>query len=328
MTATHILIGIVAGIVSAVLLATIASGAPFAMLLVCLSPLPLIIVGLGWSWRAAIAGSAVASVALAVLTAPAIGVVYFMGVGAPAAWLTYVALLGRPATESTDPTVQRSGGMEWYPIGRIVAWLALIAAFLATAFVVQFGFSIEDYLAATKPSTEASLRALDRLGFRSPPAGPQFDGLVRFMSMMVPVVMAALSFLVLVLNMWIGGRVVVRSGRSPRPWPDVSLLELPRFFVWVFLAALALSFVGPGLLGVIAGFVAVACTLAYALQGLAVLHNVTRGMAARFLILTANYVVLLIFSGAIVVLAVLGLAEPIFKLRERARAKRPPSGTI
>jgi hypothetical protein len=320
----RILIGIGAGFVSALLLATIASGNALAMVLVCLSPLPLVIVGLGWSWVAAIAGSLVASIALAMVTAPAIGLVYFLGVGAPAAWLSYAALLGRPASESTDPEIQRAGGTEWYPIGRIVAWLAILAALLATVFVLQFGLSVDDFLAATKPSTEASLRALDRLGFRAPPAGPQFDQLVRFMSLMVPVVIAATAFLVLVFNIWLGGKIVARSGRSPRPWPDVATFELPRFFVWAYLAALVLTFVGPGLISVIAGFFAISFTLAYALQGLAVLHFVTRGLAARFLILTANYIVLFVFSGAIVILAVLGLVEPMFKLRARAAARRKP----
>jgi uncharacterized protein YybS (DUF2232 family) len=268
----------------------------------------------------------IASAALAFVTTPVIGLVYLLGVGAPAAWLSYVALLGRPATESPDPLVQRAGGMEWYPVGRIVASLAIVAALLATAFVLQFGFSLDAFLAATKANTEASLRALSRLGFRTPPPGEPFDQLVRFMSLMVPVVTAATSFLVLVLNIWLGGRIVVRSGRSPRPWPDVAAFELPRPIVWAYLATLALALAGPGLLGVIAGFFAVTLTLAYALQGLAVLHYVSRGSPARFLILAANYVVLLVFSGAIVILAVLGLAEPMLKLRERARNRRGPQG--
>jgi hypothetical protein len=324
MNAGRILIGMGAGLVSAVLLATIVTGNTLAFILVCLSPLPLVIVGLGWSWLAAISGSLIASLALGAVTNPAVGLVYFLGVGGPAAWLSYMALLGRPALESSDPAVQSAGGTEWYPIGRIVGWLAIVAALLGTAFLLNLGFSLEAYLSATRASTEGSLRLLERLGmFRPPGPGPERDLLLRFFSLMVPVALSAMAFLVMVFNIWLGGRIVVRSGRSPRPWPDVATLELPRNLLFVYLAALALSFAGPDLIGVIAGLFATTLTFAYAMQGLAVLHFVTRGLAARFLILIALYLALIVVTGPVLVpLAVLGLIEPLIKLRARAAARR------
>jgi hypothetical protein len=324
MNAGRILIGIGAGLVSAILLATIVSGSALSAVLVCLSPLPLVIAGLGWSWQSAISGSLVASLALGALTNPAVGVVYFLGVGAPASWLSYTALLGRPAAESDDPSVQASGGIEWYPVGRIVGWLAILAALLGTVFLFQFGLSLEAYLGATRVSTEASLTMLGRLGvFNAPPPGPERDLVVRFFSLMVPVVIAAMSFIVLVANIWLGGRIVDRSGRSPRPWPDVAAFELPRNLLFVYLAALVLSFLGPDLLRIIAGLFATSLTLAYALQGLAVVHFITRGLAARFLALAAVYLALFVVSGPMLIpLAALGLLEPLVKLRARAARRR------
>jgi hypothetical protein len=324
MRASHILIGVLAGLVSVVLLATIVTGASLAFVLVLLSPLPLVIVGLGWSWRAAIAGALVASLGLALLTVPSLGLVYLLGVGGPAAGLAYVALLGRPAEESGSTPPGQPGGMEWYPIGRIVAWIALVAAALGAVFVLQFGWTIADYLAATRASTEASLRVVERLGqVRAPMAGAERDQLVRFIALVVPAVVAGTAFLAFVLNLWLGGRIVVRSGRSPRPWPDVANeLVLPQRLLVTFAVALGASFILTEVPGMIAGLLAATLTLAYAVQGLAVLHAVTRGAPVRFLMLGGVYAALIVASGpALIPLALLGLLDPFLALRARAAAR-------
>src|ERR1035438_5291786 len=44
-----------------------------------------------------------------------------LGVGLPAWWLGYLALLARPAS-AIDPK------LEWYPVGKLVLWAALLSA--------------------------------------------------------------------------------------------------------------------------------------------------------------------------------------------------------
>jgi len=334
MKAGHILVGLGAGLISALLLATLVSRSSFAILLVLLSPLPLFIAGFGWSWISALVGSLVAAAVLAFVTNFNFGFSYLLSVGGPAVWISYVALLGRPASESADPEVQRQGGTEWYPVGSIIAWLAIAAGLQGALFVLlSGGFSLEGYMAANRPSIATAVDTMDRLVRRPAATDPaQREALVNVMAMILPVATAAMTLLILVVNTWIGGRVAARSGQSARPWPDIAAFELPRTFLYATIALLAASFVASGVLAMIVNAFLVAFVIAYMLQGLAVIHYATRGIAGRFAIVTFAYALLFLFQGVTAVLyALVGLAEPMVRLRERARRRLqntppPPPG--
>ena len=113
-----VLVGLGAGAAAALLFASVASGSMAAIFLFYLAPLPILIAALGWShW----AGLIAAASATAVIGSPvrlffiAVPVIAF-----GAWWLGYLALLARPATNG--------GGteLEWYPVGRLVLWAAMI----------------------------------------------------------------------------------------------------------------------------------------------------------------------------------------------------------
>jgi hypothetical protein len=80
----------------------------------------------------------------------------------------------------------------------------------------------------------------------------------------------------------------------------------------------------PGLAGLLATGLAGALLFAYVLQGLAVLHAFTRGMAFRGLLLTAIYIGILLLAWVAIAIAILGLSEPILRLRDRAAARGQP----
>jgi hypothetical protein len=63
------------------------------------------------------------------------------------------------------------------------------------------------------------------------------------------------------------------------------------------------------------------------LQGLAVLHAYSRGMPFRRLLLAAVYLGILLLGWVAVVMAILGLSEPMLRLRERAAARGQPPHT-
>ncbi|MFD2031197.1 hypothetical protein ACFSKM_14610 [Ancylobacter dichloromethanicus] len=60
------LIALGAGAASALLVATVATGSPLALPLFYLAPLPVLIVGLGWTHRAALIAASAAAVAIGV----------------------------------------------------------------------------------------------------------------------------------------------------------------------------------------------------------------------------------------------------------------------
>jgi len=74
-----------------------------------------------------------------------------------------------------------------------------------------------------------------------------------------------------------------------------------------------------------------ALLFAYVLQGLAVIHVYSQGVPARGLLLATVYLGILLLGWVAVIVAILGLAEPLLGLRQRAtRGAQPPNnnGTI
>jgi hypothetical protein len=83
----------------------------------------------------------------------------------------------------------------------------------------------------------------------------------------------------------------------------------------------------PGVIGEIARVFAGSLGCAVALVGLAVLHALTLGNAARGFVLFGTYAILLIFGFPILLFALLGIAESAFHLRARRFGGSPPPST-
>ena len=91
------LIGIGAGAATALLFASVTSGALLSIPLFYLAPLPILIAGLGWSHWAALIAAIAAALALGIAFGPVFFVSFIAVVGLPAWWLGYLAMLARPA---------------------------------------------------------------------------------------------------------------------------------------------------------------------------------------------------------------------------------------
>jgi hypothetical protein len=67
------------------------------------------------------------------------------------------------------------------------------------------------------------------------------------------------------------------------------------------------------------------------LQGLAVIHVYSRGVSLRPLLLAAVYISILLLGWVAIIVAIVGLAEPLFNLRHRpGPGPQPPrnNGTM
>src|SRR5262245_5909865 len=138
------LIGIAAGLVSALVHYSADHGGPaLRLLLLFVIPLPLLLTGLGWGWLAAAAGGLAGALAAAVLDTPLDGLVYLLAFGIPAALISYLAYLSRPVGPAEDER-------EWYPVGRLVAAMSLYAGALPVLALPFIGGSF-DFL---KPEAE------------------------------------------------------------------------------------------------------------------------------------------------------------------------------
>jgi Predicted membrane protein (DUF2232) len=310
--ATPLLIGAGAGLVAAALFASVAAGTALAGILFCLAPLPICLAGLGWGWRAAavaaLSGTIVASVLGVNLAA------FFAVTFAPIAVLCYLALLSRPAPQEAAAAT----ALEWYPIGRLVGWAAVIAGALVSALIV-IGYDPEAYRDSIKQMLEnPAFKDLD-------PEGNLFTEenvtkLTDVFARALPVFLSSAWFNIALFNLWLAGVVIDASGRALRPWPQLDALELPNAFFLAFTASLVGSFV-PGLPGLLASAFAGALLFAYVLQGLAVLHAFSRGVPFRTLLLASVYLAILFLGWPAIAVAILGLSEPLLHLRERAAAR-------
>jgi len=323
---TPLIIGAGSGLVSAALFATAATATALAGVLFYLAPLPLCLAGLGWGGMAALASALTGTLIIAVSLGPATAAVFAMSVAAPTALLVHLALLSRPVAPAQGHVVS---ALEWYPPGRIVGWAALMAGILAGLLVLFLGYDQESYRESIRQIlSHSALKELDRDGTLF--TEENIANLSAVLARGLPAAFAIIWLTITLFNLWMAGLIVDASGRARRPWPDLQALELPNSFVLIFAGALAASFL-PGLPGLLATGLAGALLFAYVLQGLAVLHVYSRGVPLRGPLLATVYLGILLLGWVAIVVAIVGLAEPLLGLRQRAnRGGQPPhsDGTV
>jgi len=317
-----LIIGAGSGLVSAALFASAATATALAGVLFYLAPLPLCLAGLGWGGTAALVSAVTGTIVIAASLGPATAAIFAVSIAAPMALLTHLALLSRPLA---TPQGQVTQTVEWYPAGRLVGWAAIMAGLLAAILVLIVGYDQDSYKEMIRQMLEHSaLKELDRDGTLFT------DETIASMSAMIaralPAAFAIVWLTITLFNLWMAGLIVDASGRALRPWPDLHALELPNALVPIFAAALLASFM-PGLPGLVATGFAGALLFAFVLQGLAVIHVYSRGVPFRALLLAAVYLGILLLGWVAIAVAIVGLGEPVFRLRERGQ---PPTtgGTI
>jgi hypothetical protein len=295
-----VLVGLGAGAAAALLFASVASGSIVAIFLFYLAPLPILIAALGWSHWAGLMAAALATVAVAVVSG-----IFFMPVPVIAFgawWLGYLALLARPAANG--------GGseLEWYPLGRLVLWGAVIGTLIVAAAVPNFGTDRETLQAGLRKTYERILRD---------------QSLIEVLVIAVPPAAAVFSTITNIGNLWLAARAVKVSGRLKRPWPDLAGMSLPGSASGLLAAAIAGSFL-PDLVGILSGALAASLLMAFAILGFAVLHAITRGLASRTFLLAGIYAATIVLGWPVLAMTILGLVEAVFDLRGRIASKRGP----
>ena len=313
-----ILIGIGAGAATALLFASVASGSLFSVLLFYLAPLPILIAALGWSHWAGLIAAVTAALGLAAVRGNFFFVAFLIGIGLPAWWLGYLTLLARPAERPTPD------GLEWYPIGHVVMWAALLSAGIVIAAILSFGTDEESFRAALRRGMDRMLFVPNRGAATTPPVDR--GRLIEIFVLLLPLAAAVLTTLTQLINLWLAGRIVKVSGRLRRPPPDLSAMAFPGYAPALVGLAIA-GFFLPGIIGTLSTVLAVSLLTAYAILGFAVLHAITRGMDSRPFLLGGVYGAVIVFGWPALVMTLLGLADSAFDIRNRVARKRGPPQT-
>ncbi|MBV8834995.1 MAG: DUF2232 domain-containing protein [Alphaproteobacteria bacterium] len=317
-----VLIGLCAGATSALLFASVVSGTTLSFLLANFAQLPILIAAIGWTQLAGLSALLIATAGLALTLGSTIAFAFFITIGLPAWWIGYLALLARPAPAQPD-------GIEWYPVGRIVVWTAILAAAVTLASMLRYGLDVTQMQAGLRRELEQALRFLTGASREGPlelPSVKSPDRLLDLLTIIVPPMKAVAVAATSLTNLWLAGRIVRTSGRLRRPWPAIAEMTFPAFAPAVLAVAVALTFL-PDILGLTGSIFGASLLLAYALLGLAVLHAVTAGVGGRGVMLGGLYLSIVLFGWPLILMAALGLIETLASLRARVAARRalPPS---
>src|SRR4051812_39997065 len=314
-----VLMGLGAGAASALLFASIASGSPLSFVLANFAQLPILLAAVGWTHLAGLLAALVATVGLAVATTGSVALAFLLGIGLPAWWIGYLALLGRPS--ELNP-----GEVEWYPVGRIVVWTAIAAGLVVLVTMLRYGFDATQIDAGLRRELERALRFLSGTPANSPlqfPSVKNPERLLDVLVMIVPPLKATALTATSLLNLWLAALIVRASGRLKRPWPQIAQMTFPPFAATALAIAVAGTFL-PDLIGLASGVFAATLLFAYALLSFAVVHVLTASFAGRGFMLSGLYIIVVLFGWPIILMSLLGLLETIASLRARSAARRPP----
>ncbi|MFN3868798.1 MAG: DUF2232 domain-containing protein [Hyphomicrobiaceae bacterium] len=317
-----LLFGIAAGCAAAVVFLSATNGPLLArMLLYLITALPLFFAGLAHGWRSAAVGGLVGTLAIAGAIAPAVAGVFAASVAIPVAVLVYLVLLNRPAS-GPGPDVDETTGTEWYPIGRLVIWSAVISAGMSVAALFLIGPDMATLKDAVAKLVDEVVRVqLEAMGDGKKLEDADIARLTEIGVYLLPALTSLSWMLTVLFNLWLAGRVALASGGLQRPWPDIPAMQFPRWAP-IALAAASLATFLPGYPALAASAASGSLYLAYVLMGLAVIHYITRGQSWRPLALWGLYAVLIVFNtGFSLLIAIIGLADSFITIR---RGGAPP----
>jgi hypothetical protein len=315
-----IFMALAAGVTSALMYASIISGALFSVLLCFLAPLPLLVAALGWGPFCAAAGGLVAATALATVFGLAHGIAYAISVALPAWWLGHITLLGRPiadGTPSADGTLSDEPELEWYPVGRLLLWIGGFAALNIVAVLLTIG---TDAASITGVFHRFWQRLLEAHGIL---VNEDVERVIDTFVALTPSGGLTIALTTLTLNLWLAAKVTETSGRLRRPWPDLRSTTLPPTTLAALCVAIAFCFAG-GMMAILAGIVTAALLIAYAFVGFSVLHILTLRMRNRAFWLSMTYTLVVVFTWPVLAMVALGLADAVFDFRQGYRQSKPP----
>jgi len=306
-------IALAAGLASALMFASITSGAPISLLLINLAPLPLMVVGVVWGPLSAAVGGIVATTVIAALFGLPYSGMFAVVNALPAWWLAHLVLLARPlpkdaAVPNPDDT------LEWYPVGGMLLWIVVFVTIITAITLLMMG------------TDAAAIQNTLRRGWGDLLASAGLalsDSTLDALVMIAPIGAEMAAVAMLTLNLWLAAKIAATSGRLHRPWPDLKNTALPTMTIAALFAAIVCCFSG-GLPGMLAQVVTAGLSIAYAVTGFAVLHTLTLAMKSRALWLGCAYAVVAGFAWALLAVALLGLADAVFGLRQRYLRSRPP----
>ena len=338
MDSKHVLIAIIAGLVSAMLsLAFLSGSAVSVFFLVYLVPLPILLVGLGLGHRAALI-SAGAGTLISFGLGLAGGAMFALLHGLPSWAISFLAL------SKSDPAIAKNGidvaeelpGREadvpglpvrprsydagyvkaepnpdkgWLPAGNIIVWIAIVACvYMVGASLLTGGDlkgAVVEYISGLfeiiAPNQDAKVR-LDA---------------TKVLADFFPGMVGAFWVLMLGVNSIFAQGLLVKGRKNLRPSPRIKELTLPDWPSWALVGSALLALLGPGEVGYLGRNLFVVVAMPYFFLGLAVVHVLASSLRFPGVLLGLIYVVTLATGWFALVIGAIGIIEQWVGLRRR-----------
>jgi hypothetical protein len=326
--------GIGAGLASALLFVVTVQGTALALALAYLAPLPIMIATLGWGVDAGLVALCAACAVVAGAIEPFSGMLFGLTVALPAWGLAAFATLhGTPwrldsyrrplvASAPLRPSAAPSAGPG---VGTLVVvaagiGIAIGAGALVAMIVVYGGYQkgVETVATFLRPAIE------EALGPSNLPDGFTLDDILRLVVKFSPPAIACSTTLMFAVNLYAAARSAQLSQRLTRSWPDVpTSLVLPPALGAILIVALGTWLAAPEPTSQFAALFVGGLGVVYVLQGLAVLHALSRRVRGRPALIAALYVACLVAPKWVLpAVATIGLIESVASLRARAAAPK------
>jgi hypothetical protein len=308
-----------AGIVAALLFAVMAKNTPLATILASLAPLPIVIASFNWGVDMGAVAALTACGGVAALLDPSSGAVFGACIALPAWVLSALSCARARFFRRGKNDADRLP--DWCPIGIVVTVAAIISALiglgaLISLIVVYGGYEkgVEAVVRQVMPNVQEALDEVIAL-----PSGTSVQDFATLVVRRSPLMLASVMFLTLCANLYVGARVAQVSQALKRPWPSLpESLALPRALGVALVLCLGLAFLLEDPFRQAAWIGAAVFAGAYAMQGLALVHALTRGLQFRNPLIFTLYLVCAFAPRWILpVVTFVGVMESFLSLRAR-----------
>jgi hypothetical protein len=302
--AREVLLAFIGGIVGGLFQTAALSGTVGGLIFAMLAEVPLFLVGLSVGLLATLIAAGVSIVMIGLVGGPLASLLFLITTAGPLIVMVRQSLLNRQTSD---------GVVEWYPPGLLIAWLTGMAA---------GGIALSAFLLADFPDgLSGEVRSL--LAREIPRALPNgFDPktteqLVDQFTAVGPGVVAVSWVLMMAVNGILAQGLLVGLGRNLRPSPPIATLDVPSWVYYAFSAAVLTAIVADNSLGYIARNLAIAFSVPFFFQGLAVVHALINRLKAWRASLFIFYLILIVAGWPAIFVTAIGLAEPFLKVRFR-----------
>ncbi len=280
-----------------------------ALLLLFAAPIAIYIATLGWGPVAGVVATAGAAATLLTGASFEAALVCTALLFAPAAWGGHLANLAQ----------QGDRGVEWYPLGRLLAWMmvTVLAGFVIAGFALGYDSAqiaalfVEFFKEIAKNSPDTA-----------PPA-EAIENTARMYASIIPFIMPMIWLMLHMLVFHMAAMVTRLSGNLPRAPEDIAAtITLPKQMLALPAAGFGIMMIAGSPLYDIGAAAAGISVAGFGLCGLASLHHALRGRPSRGALLFLTYLTIVVFTLPLFVLAIMGAMRSV-----RAGNGAPPSSS-